>query len=181
MKQGESYVDAFAPVPRSTAGRVMMSLAAALDLEMHACDLSQAFIQASWADLPEKVPQFFIRPPQGWDEEDGVVYECCRPLYGIPVSARCLHYTLDHFMRDNKFVKSGFEESVWIQYADEELPHTIMMSAHIDDTLILCENLTTMQKFKDKFLARFEGTDEGEVTEYLGCDILRDRAAGTIT
>eukprot|EP00961_Rhodomonas_salina_P079377 1066685-Rhodomonas_salina.1 len=79
MKQGESYVDAFAPVPRSTAGRVMMSLAAALDLEMHACDLSQAFIQASWADLPEKVPQFFIRPPQGWDEEEGVVYECCRP------------------------------------------------------------------------------------------------------
>eukprot|EP00961_Rhodomonas_salina_P196693 2654626-Rhodomonas_salina.1 len=57
MKQGESYVDAFAPVPRSTAGRVMMSLAAALNLEMHCVDLSQAFIQASRADLPEEVPQ----------------------------------------------------------------------------------------------------------------------------
>jgi len=29
-----------------------MSMAAAANLEMHCVDLSQAFIQASWADLP---------------------------------------------------------------------------------------------------------------------------------
>eukprot|EP00961_Rhodomonas_salina_P282251 3813714-Rhodomonas_salina.1 len=81
MKKGEAYVDAFAPVPRSTAGRILMSMAAALDLEMHCVDFSQAFIQADWAALPEKAPQFFIRPPSGWKEEDGVVYECLRPLY----------------------------------------------------------------------------------------------------
>jgi len=68
-----------------------MSIAAALDLEMHAIDLSQAFIQASWADLPEKAPQIFIRPPDGWDEDPDVVYEVLRPLYGIPSSARALH------------------------------------------------------------------------------------------
>eukprot|EP00961_Rhodomonas_salina_P092218 1240981-Rhodomonas_salina.1 len=55
------------------------------------------------------------------------------------------------------------------------------MSAHIDDTLILCEDLDTLQRFKNSFLTRFEGTDEGEVTEYLGCDIVRDRARGTLT
>eukprot|EP00961_Rhodomonas_salina_P076425 1026382-Rhodomonas_salina.1 len=168
MKKGESYVDAFAPVPRSTAGRVMMSVAAALNLEMHACNLSQAFIQASWDDLPEKQSQLFIRPPSGWDEEAGVVYEVLRPLYGVPSSARSLHFTLDKFMRENKFQKSGFEESVWIRYADDELPHTIM-------------SLDTLSKFKARFLERFEGTDEGEVTEYLGCDIVRDREQGTLT
>eukprot|EP00961_Rhodomonas_salina_P216018 2918244-Rhodomonas_salina.2 len=51
MKQGKLYVNTFAPVPHSTTGRVMMSLAAAMNLEMHCVDLSQAFIQASWADL----------------------------------------------------------------------------------------------------------------------------------
>eukprot|EP00961_Rhodomonas_salina_P105425 1419548-Rhodomonas_salina.1 len=56
MKKGEAYVDAFAPVPRSTAGRIMMSIAAAQDLEMHCADFSQAFIQADWASLPEKAP-----------------------------------------------------------------------------------------------------------------------------
>eukprot|EP00961_Rhodomonas_salina_P187453 2530669-Rhodomonas_salina.1 len=122
-----------------------MSLAAAMNLEMHCVDLSQAFIQASWADLPEAVPQVFIRPPSGWDEDPGVVYEVCSPLYGHPASARCLHYTLDRFMCESGFNKTGFEESVWIRPAGGEFQHTIYMSAHIDDTLILCEDLDTLQ------------------------------------
>jgi len=94
MTQGTDFVDAFAPVPRSTVGRILMAMAAAMDLEMHCVDFSQAFIQADWADLPEEAPQIFIRPPVGWEEESGVVYEVLRPLYGIPSSARALHYTL---------------------------------------------------------------------------------------
>eukprot|EP00286_Rhodomonas_abbreviata_P021333 CAMPEP_0181311576 /NCGR_PEP_ID=MMETSP1101-20121128/13214_1 /TAXON_ID=46948 /ORGANISM="Rhodomonas abbreviata, Strain Caron Lab Isolate" /LENGTH=58 /DNA_ID=CAMNT_0023418323 /DNA_START=7 /DNA_END=179 /DNA_ORIENTATION=+ len=57
MTRGEDFTDAFAPVPRSTAGRMLMSMAAAQNLEMHCVDFSQAFIQASWDDLPEDVPQ----------------------------------------------------------------------------------------------------------------------------
>jgi len=110
MTKGEDFTDAFAPVPRATAGRILMSMAAAEDMEMHCVDFSQAFIQASWDDLPEDVPQIFIRPPVGYDEEPGVVYEVLRPLYGIPSSARALHFT------------------------------RILMSAHIDDTLILCQD-----------------------------------------
>mmetsp|Transcript_63863 Transcript_63863/g.133024 ORF Transcript_63863/g.133024 Transcript_63863/m.133024 type:complete len:143 (-) Transcript_63863:158-586(-) len=97
MEKGEDYVDAFAPVPRATAARILLSIA-------------------------EDMPQVFIRPPSGWQEEPGVVYEVLRPLYGIPSSARALHFTLDKWL-----------------------------------------------------LSRFEGTDEGEVKEYLGCSIDRNR------
>ncbi len=86
MAQGKSYIDAFSPVPSSTAGLVMMALAAALNLKMHCVYLLQAFIQASWDYLPEDVPgttsqrmsqaQIFIQP--------GVVYEVLCPLYGTP-------------------------------------------------------------------------------------------------
>jgi hypothetical protein len=37
----------------------------------------------------------------------------------------------------------------------------------------------TMSKFKQELLTRFQGTDEGEVKEYLGCELIRDRAART--
>mmetsp|Transcript_20028 Transcript_20028/g.40794 ORF Transcript_20028/g.40794 Transcript_20028/m.40794 type:complete len:140 (+) Transcript_20028:342-761(+) len=84
-------------------------------------------------------------------------------------------------MKENKFKQSGFEESVWVLRADEQFPHIIHLSAHINDTLILCENTDTLQNFKTHFLTRFEGTDEGEVTEYLGCDIVSNRAARTLT
>eukprot|EP00961_Rhodomonas_salina_P215343 2908492-Rhodomonas_salina.1 len=157
-----------------------MSMAAALDLEMHCVDFLQAFIQADWAVLPEKAPQFFISPPSGWKEDDGVVYECLCPLYGHPASPRSLHFTFDAWMKSEGFTQSGFEDSMWIREADARLPHSVLMSTHIDDTLILCEDLDTLQKFKALMLTRFEGTDEGDVTEYLGCNVVRDRAAKTL-
>eukprot|EP00961_Rhodomonas_salina_P039396 529613-Rhodomonas_salina.1 len=74
-------------------------------------------------------------------------------------------------MKSEGFTQSGFEDSVWIREADARLPHRVLMSAHIDDTLILCEDLDTLTKFKALMLTLFEGTDEGEVTEYLGCNV----------
>eukprot|EP00961_Rhodomonas_salina_P106490 1434066-Rhodomonas_salina.1 len=37
-----------------------------------------------------------------------------------------------------------------------------------------------LQAFKTKFLTCFEGTDEGEVTTYLGCELIRNLADRTI-
>jgi hypothetical protein len=55
----------------------------------------------------------------------------------------------------------------------------IYVSAHVDDCLIACESTDIMTAFKKELLARFVGTDEGEVTEYLGCELIRDRSAKT--
>jgi hypothetical protein len=36
-----------------------------------------------------------------------------------------------------------------------------------------------MTTFKKQILTRFIGTDEGEVTEYIGCELIRNRSAKT--
>jgi len=36
-----------------------------------------------------------------------------------------------------------------------------------------------MAAFKKEILTRFIGTDEGEATEYLGCELIRNRSAKT--
>eukprot|EP00961_Rhodomonas_salina_P304980 3941805-Rhodomonas_salina.1 len=76
-------------------------------------DLSQEFIQASWADLPEDVPQVFTHPPSG----------------------------------------SG---------------------------LVRGRRAGGIYEHRSRSKPRFEGTDEGEVTEYLSCDIVPDRWRGTL-
>eukprot|EP00961_Rhodomonas_salina_P082141 1104687-Rhodomonas_salina.1 len=64
-----------------------------MDLELHSCDLAQAFIQAD--KLDEGVnDRIFVRPLQGATEDSDTVYKVLRPLYGIPSSARALHLTL---------------------------------------------------------------------------------------
>eukprot|EP00961_Rhodomonas_salina_P092746 1248272-Rhodomonas_salina.3 len=179
MKEGEDFENSFAQVPHATAGCIIISMAAGMDLELHSCDLKQAFIQAD--KLDEGINgRIFINPPQGSDEDGDTVYEVLLPLYGIPSSARALHLTLSKWFKEQGFVTVGFEDSVWVLEAGGQYLHCLIVSAHIDDTLMACESKETMAAFKKAFLTLFEGTDEGEVTTYLGCELIRDRVARTI-
>mmetsp|Transcript_23114 Transcript_23114/g.54805 ORF Transcript_23114/g.54805 Transcript_23114/m.54805 type:complete len:111 (-) Transcript_23114:2112-2444(-) len=109
MKEGEDYEDAFAPVQHATSARVIISLAAADDLELHSCDLAQAFIQAD--KLDEGVNgRVFITQPKGSDEEPDTVFE--------------------------EFTTTGFEDSIWVREAGGEYEDRLIASAHIDDTLM---------------------------------------------
>ncbi len=49
----------------------------------------------------------------------------------------------------------------------------------MDDCLIARKSADNMATFKRELFTRFVGTDEGEVTQYLGCEVIRDRTART--
>jgi hypothetical protein len=125
--------------------------------------------------------RFFINPPPGSPEagNKNIVYEVLRPLYGIPSSPRALHKTIDAYFKSEGFDTIGLEESVWVRPAGGKYSEDIYVSAHVDDCLLSCKSLTVMAEFKTHMLDRFIGTDEGEVTEYLGCELVRDRKART--
>ena len=180
MKEGVDFDDAFAPTPRTTAARLLMALAAGNRMHLHACDVAQAFVQASWNDLPEDIGDIYITPPVGYKEDPDIVYKVVKLLYGIPASARALHFTFARWFKENGFEHAGFEESVFIHQPDDRYNARIIVSAHIDDLLIACADLDVMAKFKADFLSTFEGTDEGPVHEYLGCEVTNDPATGTI-
>eukprot|EP00961_Rhodomonas_salina_P279988 3782338-Rhodomonas_salina.2 len=181
MKEGLDYQDAFAPVPHTTIGQMLMSMAAADNLHLHSVDLTQAFIQA------ERIPEgpngrIFITPPPGCaEDEEGVVYEVLRPLYGVPSSERMLHLTVAKWMKEQGFQTVGFEDSVWSRQSGGSYGARITVSAHIDDLLIACADKAALELFKRDLLMRFDGTDEGEVEQYLGCKVIFDREGGKVT
>ena len=180
MEKGVDYVDNFSPTPGLAVARLMMSLAVANDMELHKIDIEQAFLQAD--KLDEGVNgRYFINPPPGSPEagNKNIVYEVLRPLYGSPSSPRALHKTMDAYFKSEGFDTIGFEESVWVRPAGGKYSEDIYVSAHVDDCLLSCKSLTVMAEFKAHMLDRFIGTDEGEVTEYLGCELVRDRKART--
>ena len=107
------------------------------------------------------------------------MYEFCRPFYGNPSSPRALHKTLDAYFMSEGFKHVGFEESVWVRPKGLKYGEDIFVSTHVDDCLICCKSATTMLKFQQELLTRFQKTDEGEVKEHLGCEVIRDKAART--
>jgi hypothetical protein len=74
MEEGEDFEQSFAPVPSSTAGSMVITLAAANNHHLHAMDITQAFIQENWSDLPEGIRKVYITPPPGVVEPEGTVY-----------------------------------------------------------------------------------------------------------
>lgn len=72
-----------------------MALSAGNNYHLHTIYFTQAFIQADCLDEGVNWHVFVTPPPGCKEDEPGVVYECLRPLYGIPSSARALFETLD--------------------------------------------------------------------------------------
>jgi hypothetical protein len=176
MEKDIDYHDTFSPTPGATSARTIISLATAHDMELDSVDFTQAFIQAD--RLPEGVNgRFFIRPPPGSPDHgrQDIVYQVLRPLYGVPSSPRALHVTLDTWFRSQGFEHVGFEESVWRRRADSRYASDIWIGCHVDDSLISCKSRPVLDQFKKDLLTRFQGTDEGPVEQYLGCQLIRDR------
>eukprot|EP00961_Rhodomonas_salina_P047824 642367-Rhodomonas_salina.2 len=163
----------------------MMTLAAGGCSTIHSLDIMQACIQSEWQYLPEGNPSSIfitVNPPDCVEEEEGIVSEVVKPLYGIPNSACALHFTgtLDYFMKSQGFIAAGFEDLVWVCYPNNTYPKQLIDSVHINDLLVSCADMATLNKFKAAFLALFDGTDDGLLTEYLGCKVVID-AAGNLT
>jgi len=176
MVKGLDYEDTFPPTPGISIARLMVSIAAANDLELHSVDIEQAFTQAD--KLKEGANgRYFITPPPGSPDagDKSVVYEVLKHLYVNTFYKK----TMDVYLRSEGFDTIGFEESVWRRPAGGKYAEDIFVSAHVDDCLIPCKSADIMATFKRELLTRFVGTDEGEVTQYLGCEVIRDRTART--
>ena len=98
---------------------------------------------------------------------------------------------MDAFFKSDGVDTIVFEESVWKRVGEGEYAEDIYVSAHVDHCLIACKSKDIMTAFKKEILTRFIGTDEvevtenyteyvfGNLTEYLGCELIRNRSAKT--
>jgi len=70
----------------------------------------------------------------------------------------------------------GFEKSMWTVMIDGA---HILLGAHIDDFVTTCANQQVLDGFRARLLDAFEGTYEGALQHYLGCEVTRDMDKGT--
>ena len=150
-KEKGDFANAFAPDPHLSGIRAVQSIATANGWFAVTYDLEQGFIQA---DLPDDGNTVYITPPKGYNEEEVIVYEIARPLYGMPQSGRVLHLTWANWLQEQGFKKVGYEGAMFAWSDDTD---RILIATHVDDSLITGSNEAKVREFLAKLQTRFDG------------------------
>jgi hypothetical protein len=77
-----------------------MSMAPVMKWKAIVVYLMQGFIQA---ELPKDGKAIYISQTPGHVKEPDVVYQVLEPLYGMPLSGRCLHVTWSNWLDSQGF------------------------------------------------------------------------------
>ena len=156
--------DCSSPTPRLSSARMLFSMAAKADLDIHLCDVNTAFLAAQ-----SPVPVYIQLPP-GY-EQPGKVGLCLRSLYGTSTAPKAFN-TLLH----NKMVEWGFEPNPHeaCLYTRPFNGTQIHVLCHVDD-LAIASTPEGIKWLKDTIRTTFMIDDQGPVKRYLGVDISREK------
>ena len=171
---GVDYEETYTPVAKFTSIRSVLSIGALLDLEIHQMDIKTASLHG---DLEEEI---FMAIPEGVSAPDKSVCRLRRSLYGLKQSPRCWNRKIDDFVVSLDFNRLESDHSIYVCSTPNN-PDFSIVALYVDDLLILTKNPAIMSSLKGKLASRFEMSDCGEVSHFLGISMLRDRSRRTIS
>ena len=81
---------------------------------------------------------------------------------------------MSFFLKEQGCKTVGFERSTGM-WTVVKNGHAILITPHINVFILACVDRNTLDEFRCSLLERFEGTYEGDIRSYLGCEIRRDK------
>jgi hypothetical protein len=171
QKPGVDYGEVFAPASSLVTLRLLLSIAAEKDYDVHQLDVKTAFLNG---DLEEEV---YLQPPEGYEDKQGRVWLLKKALYGLKQAAQAWHKKLKDSLVKVGLHPSESDPCLFIgQFNDG---HAVYLLIHVDDALIVGSS-AAVREVKSKFSSLFEVRDLGEAVFFLGLEIVRNRTAGTL-
>ena len=159
------FTETYAPTARSVTVRMVLAMAAILNLDLRQFDVETAFLGAP---LKEEI---YMEAPHGLDGiPDGHVLRIKRSLYGLPQASRCFWHEMDSHLKTSGFSASDIDPCLYYRIRKED--YTII--ALIVDDMIVATNakVGSILKIMER---RFKMKNLGEVKWCLGMKVSRDR------
>ncbi|CAI7909908.1 unnamed protein product [Closterium sp. NIES-53] len=175
QRRGVDFFQTFSPTPKMTTLRVLLHVAAHRDYELHSLDFSIAFLQGS---LHKEI---WLRRPPGFTGSfrTGTQWSLWQPVYGLHLAPREWHDTLRTTLATLGFAPSTADPSLFLR-TDTTLPPFYVL-VYLDDLVFATADTEALAHVKSELQKRYTCKDLGELTNYLGLQITRDRAQRTIT
>ena len=173
QQQGVDYDETYAPVAKFTSIRVILSIGAFLNMEIHQMDVKTAFLNG---DLTEEI---YMDVPEGVQATEDNVCKLNKTLYGLKQSPRMWNEKIDEYLRQQKFERLNSDHSIYIRQVGNG-GHDII-ALYVDDLILLTNTIERMKDLKDELSKKFKMTDCGELHHFLGIRVIRDRQERKLT
>ncbi|KAI7956145.1 hypothetical protein MJO29_007544 [Puccinia striiformis f. sp. tritici] len=165
QKEGRDYTDVFSPTGRLTSLRILLTLCALNNFEVHQMDVKCAFLNGK----PEEV--LYIKVPQGLNGEQGTVLKLNKSLYGLKQSPQCWHHALTAALKEIGLTPCHSDPCLYFS-ADQSKP--MFLYAHVDDLIF---GGTWTPEFKSKISSHFDMEDLGLAKYALGIRIIQEKGS----
>ena len=173
LTPGVDYTQSFAPVVQDTSLRVCVAAAAQRHRVLRQVDIKNAFTHAPIeGDVYVQQPEGFVT--HGADGAP-LVLKLRRSLYGLAVSPRLFHNALADHLHQTGYVKCPTDPCVFHRVTDDTL-----LLCYVDDIVVSAPTAAAAAAAIDGVATRFELTDLGDLSYFLGQTITRTAAGVTI-
>ncbi|KAJ9523654.1 hypothetical protein QJQ45_019923 [Haematococcus lacustris] len=176
QQSGVDVGDVYAPVSKHTTLRTLLAKAAAEDMEIHQLDFETAFLNGKLE--PGEV--IYVQQPEGFEE--GSTNTVCRlhkALYGLRQAPRAWHARLCEELLSMGFKASEADPALFTLQLSTDMVYLLV---YVDDCLLCTQQGDTagLAYVKKQLSSAFKLKDLGEARWFLGMQLTRDRAEGTI-
>ncbi|KAG7599393.1 Zinc finger CCHC-type [Arabidopsis suecica] len=166
QQYGVDFEEVFAHVARIETIRLLIKLAASHGWEIHHLDVKTAFLHG---ELKENV---YVYQLEGFEREESRnrVYKLNKALYGLRQAPRAWNNKLNHILLELQFVKCSKEPTV---YRREVKEHVLIIAVYVDDIFVTGTSLDIINEFKTEMSLRFDMSDLGKLSYYLGIEVIQ--------
>jgi hypothetical protein len=170
---GLNFGETYAPVVRLENLRLLLAIAVALGLCVHAMDVKLAFLHM-WL-----VEQIYVRQPEGFvsAEHPNKVCLLLKSLYGLKQAPHVWNQEIDLHLQQNSYLPTNTDPCVYIHHVGGAIT---FISLYIDNCTIITSK-SLLQATKDVLMAKFNMTNLSEASSILSIKVLHDHKHGSLS
>ena len=157
QKKGIDFEEIFSPIVKMSSIRVVLGLAARLNLEVEQLDVKTAFLHG---DLKEEI---YMEQPESFKVKgkENLACKLKKSLYGLKQAPRQWYKKFDSFMMSQGYDRTTSDHCVFMKkFSDDDF---IILLLYVDDMLIVGHDVGKIEKLKRELSKSFAMKDLGSV------------------
>lgn len=161
--------DTYAGTARTESIKIILAIAAELDLHLESVDVKTAFLYPPLK--PDEV--IYMRRPAGLTDEDmPEVVQLTHCIYGLPTASAYFRDHSDTVLKSIGFKPTISDPQVYSMHEDGEF---VIVSTHVDDFGFASTSKALIDKVKSLLSRTYEISSNPDMSSYLGLNITRNR------